>query len=263
MALGLSVQKVYPADATIVHWRGTTIASPEEFELFLRGPVRARVGDTEFEAGLAQDLQALATTEVATATLQSLLVSTPLPLDWEIGEAIAECLLADEFGVRWPWNENRDRKTPKASLPGADLVGIVGNGDDAVFLFGEVKTSSHASNPPGVMAGRSGLSHQIDTLASSTSVHFALLRWLHARCKGTPLWDDYQKACARYLHSGGRDVALVGVLLRDTPPHEDDLRTRGQALAAAAAGQPKVRLDAWYAPRPICDWVTLTLAEAE
>lgn len=139
MALGLAVQAAYPNDAAIIHWRGTVFTDPAGFDLFLQGQVRARVTDQHFEAQLAQDLQALATTEMATATLQSLLNSTVAPLDWEIGEAIAECLLEDEFGVNWPWNENRDRKTPRASLPGADLVGLLDDGHGAVFLFGEVK----------------------------------------------------------------------------------------------------------------------------
>lgn len=261
MALGLQCSKSYPQDETIVHWRGHTFTDASEFDLYLQGPVRSRVTDAAFEKQLAQDLQALATTEMGTATLEDLLSAPSVPLDWEIGEALAECLLEDEFGVAWPWNENRDKKTPKASLPGADLVGFLGEGAETVFLFGEVKTSSDATNPPGVMSGRGGLAHQIDTLASNPQVKSSLLRWLAARCKGTELWDKFQHACANYLQSGGRDVALVGVLLRDTPAHEDDLRTRGQALAALGVSQPRMRLDAWYAPRSISDWVELTMAE--
>ena len=260
MALGLAVQAAYPNDGAIIHWRGTVFTDPAEFDLFLQGQVRARVTDQHFEAQLAQDLQALATTEMATATLQSLLNSTVAPLDWEIGEAIAECLLEDEFGVNWAWNENRDRKTPRASLPGADLVGLLDDGHGAVFLFGEVKTSSDANTPPGVLAGRSGLIYQIGTLATSCEIHLALLRWLAARCKGTDLWSKFEMACTRYLNSRGKDIALVGVLLRDTPPHQDDLRTRGQALAALGVQQPRIRLDAWYAPRPISTWVETTMA---
>jgi len=262
MALALQVQKAYPNDAAIVHWRGIKVTDPNEFDLFLRGPVRARVTDQDFEAQLAQDLQALATTEMATATLGNLLKAKVAPLDWEIGEALAECLLEEEFGVRWPWNENRDRKTPRASLPGADLVGLLDDGDDTVFLFGEVKTSSDANTPPGVLAGRGGLINQIDTLAISGEIHLALVRWLAARCKGTTLWDKFQKACTRYLNSNGKDVALVGVLLRDTQPHLDDLRTRGEALAARDEQQPRMRLDAWYAPRVISSWVQITMEDA-
>lgn len=260
MALGLKVQRAYPSDKDVFHWRGTSVEDETEFDVFLRGPVKARVTDAAFEKVLANDLQALATSDMATATLQTLLESSVCPLDWEIGEAMAECLLEDEFGVVWPWNENRDRKTPRASLPGADLVGLWGDGEDTKFLFGEVKTSSDANCPPGVMAGRGGLAHQIDTLAIASEIHLSLVRWLAARCKGTPLWPRYQAACKRYLNSGGKDVALVGILLRDTKPHQDDLRTRATYFAGIAAPKPDVRLHAWYAPRSISDWVNITMA---
>jgi len=83
------------------------------------------------------------------------------------------------------------------------------------------------------------------------------LKWLAARCKETPLWTKFQQASARYLHSGGRDMALVGVLLRDTPPDAEDLRSRGETLAASAELLPRIRLDAWYAPRAIAEWTGL------
>lgn len=261
MPLSFQVQPVYPTDTTILHWRGTRFVDTAEFELFLQGPVRARVTDAAFTKEIAQDLQALATTEMAAATLEKVLGASPAPLDWEIGEAMAECLLEDEFEACWPWNENRDRKTPRASLPGADLVGLLGDGEDATFLFGEVKTSTDTNAPPGVMAGRSGLAHQIDVLATEVRIHNALLMWLAARCKDTSHWERFQAACKRYLQSGGKDVALVGVLLRDTPPAEEDLRSRGEKLAAAMTDKPKIRLDAWYLPRPISDWVGLVTAQ--
>lgn len=261
MALGFQHTKAYPADAAVLCWRGVVINNPAEFDLYLQGPVKDRVTDAEFEADFAADLQALATTEMATDALESLLNAAVAPQDWEIGEAMAECLLNDEHGATWPWNENRDRKTPRASLPGADLVGFLGDGDDSVFLFGEVKTSSHALNPPGVMNGRGGLVHQIDTLAAAKESQFALLKWLKARCTDAALAARFNVAAKRYLSSGGTDFAVVGVLLRDTPPHEDDLRTRGTTFEAGPA-QPKIRLDAWYTPRPIADWLAITMAEA-
>lgn len=260
MPLGLTTERVYPADTSVLHWRGVRITDPAEFEVFLRGPVRARVTDAEFAEVIERDLQALATTDMESEKLKEVLASTVPMLDWEIGEAMAECLLADEFGASWPWNENRDRKTPRASLPGADLVGFLGNGEEAVLLFGEVKTSSDANNPPGVMAGRSGLAHQIDVLATDTRIHNSLVMWLAARCKNTPYWGTFQTALRHYLRSGGKNVALVGVLLRDTPPHQDDLRTRGEKFAAAGGAKPMIRLDAWYLPRVIADWVDLVSA---
>jgi len=259
MPLSIKVERCYPSDTSVKEWRGYRITDEAEFDTFLKGRVKSRVTDEEFEAALTADLQALTTTQMSSDALIAILSANPVPLAWEIGEAIAECLLEDEFDVSWPWNENRDRKTPRASLPGADLVGFCGEENDAVLLLGEVKTSFDKNSPPGVMAGRHGLSHQVDELAKSKEIHGSLIRWLHARCKNTEHWPKFQMALTNYLNSRGKRIALVGVLLRDTVPQEDDLRTRGKALADLALNETEVRLDAWYVPRPINDWVKLTM----
>lgn len=261
MPLALKITQVYPVSGIAQCWRGLNIDDKEEFDIYLRGPVWDRVNDAEFETDLAQDLRALATTDMATQTLKALLDTAVAPQEWEIGEAIAECLLSDEVDAVWPWNENRDRKTPKASLPGADIVGFIGEGDDTIFLFGEVKTSSHAGTPPGVMNGRSGLAHQIDTLATTPSHHFTLIKWLRARCRTDDLHARFRTAARRYLTSEGKDFAIIGVLLRDTAAHQDDLRRRGQKFGTGPA-QPRIRLDAWYTPRPIADWVNIASTAA-
>lgn len=263
MTLSLGAERCYPADTTIVHWRGQRIVDLAEFDSFLKGAVKERVTDVELKDSLEEDLQALGTTQMASDTISAILNAPCAPLDWEIGEAMAECLLEQEFEACWPWNENRDRKTPRASLPGADLVGFVGEGEDARFLFGEVKTSSDQNHPPSVMAGRSGMAHQIDVLANSTEIGASLLVWLYARCKNTDTWSKFQAACKRYLASAQRDVALVGVLLRDTSPHEDDLRARGQAFADLNKDMPRLRLDAWYVPRPIEEWVDTMMSDEQ
>lgn len=255
MPLSLQITKAYPHDVVTDCWSGRVIDDTSEFELFLRGPVWDRVADAAFEQDFSSDLESLATTGMGSDTLSTLLQTSQPPLDWEIGEAMAECLLQDEHGAHWPWNENRDRKTPKASLPGADIVGFVGEGEQTMFLFGEVKTSAHAENPPGVMSGRGGLAHQIDTLSDALAIHRTLMNWLYARCRNVPeLKTRYDFAARRYLESGGTDFAVVGVMLRDTPAHVDDLRTRGIALDGRP-GNPRMWLDAWYTPRPIADWV--------
>ena len=259
MAIELGIEHCYPAGAEL-HWKGRRFTDPHEFDLFLRGPVRARVSDEAFEDAFAAELTALASTQMATATLQEILQAPMTLLSWEIGEALAECLLESEHGVIWPWNENRDKKTPKASLPGADLVGFLGNGDKTLFLFGEVKTSSDVSAPPGVMSGRSGLAHQIDDLNSHKQIHGQLMRWLYARCKNTEHEAQFRAASTNYFQSGGNDFEVVGILLRDTQPHLNDLRSRAEKLASAAP-MNKVRLDAWYTPRAIKDWVSVLSTE--
>ena len=39
--------------------------------------------------------------------------------------------------MKFPWNSDRDKRTPKASLSGADLVGFIENGDEVVLVLGE------------------------------------------------------------------------------------------------------------------------------
>ena len=78
----------------------------------------------------------------------------------------------------------------------------------------------------------------------------------------TQLIGRFEAALKSYLSSRGSKIALVGVLLRDTAPHQDDLRMRGKKLERMAFVETQVRLDAWYSPRPISDWVTVTMGGA-
>lgn len=105
MVLSLAIEKAYPTAPAIECWRGYRIVDDAEFANYLRERVRVRLDDSEFEEQLQDDLTALAVTDLATETLAQVLGMKPAPLDWQIGEALAECLLEDEFGVTWPWNE--------------------------------------------------------------------------------------------------------------------------------------------------------------
>jgi len=213
-------------------WEGRIVDDRAKFAEYMREVVQPRIADAEssFEA----DLRALATTGMATEFVERLLNAVPSPEGWEIGEALAECVLQSESDreVHWPWNTVRDRRTPRASLPGADLVGFYCEDDEVWLLFGEVKTSSDPDAPPGVMNGGSGMAWQIEQSATRLDLQHTLLKWLQARCKGNLYRDLYQKAVAKYLASRGKDLLLVGVLIRDTAPNERDLRPRGEALAA-------------------------------
>ena len=100
-------------------------------------------------------MRGLATTGMNTEFVERLLNAVPGPKNWEIGEALAECMLAagPRCEIRWPWHSVRDCRTPRASLPGADLVGFCRKGEVVLLLFGEVKTSQDESSPPRVMYG--------------------------------------------------------------------------------------------------------------
>ena len=49
----------------------------------------------------------------------------------------------------------RDRRTPRASLRGADLIGFHCENEALFLLLGEVRTSSEKNTPPRVMRGDS------------------------------------------------------------------------------------------------------------
>jgi hypothetical protein len=201
---------------------------------------------------------------MATQFVERLLEAVPEPEGWEVGEALAECALRDDSGreVHWPWNTVRDRRTPRASLPGTDLVGFYRDGDTVQLLFGEVKTSSDAETPPGVMYGGSGMAWQLHETAKRLDIQHSLLRWLHARCTTDLNRELLEKAVGRYLASDGKELLLVGVLIRDTQPSTRDLESRARALANTHPAPTRVELIAWYLPVPITEWPKLLQEEA-
>lgn len=253
----LSYNLTYSSNHSQVIWHGKIVDDQETFTAYLSGPTQSRLSDADHQSQFAADLSALATTEMASDTLVQLLASEPDKEPWEVGEALAECLLEEERGVKFPWNSERDKRTPKASLPGADIVGLLEDGEKALLVLGEVKTSTDINTPPQVMTGKSGMIHQLDTLATNISIHHCLLKWLYPRCKNTDLWPLYQNAAKNYLSSGGKAIKLVGMLMRDTSPNELDLKNRAKQLATNVTAPTQVELDAWYFPVPINDWPTV------
>jgi hypothetical protein len=253
----LTYNSAYLENDGQVKWHGKRVEDPDEFSAFMSSSTRSRLFDEEQYSRYEADLRALATTEMASDTITQLLTSEPEKEPWEVGEALAECLLEDERGVKFPWNSERDKRTPKASLPGADLVGLIEEGDEALLVLGEVKTSSDANNPPKVMSGKNGMIHQLDNLATDISIHNCLLKWMHPRCKNTDLWPLYEKAAKKYLASGGRAIKLIGMLMRDTEPNDLDLKNRARHLTVNVLTPTEVELDAWYFPAPIEDWLKI------
>jgi hypothetical protein len=255
----------YRALSGQVEWVGSTIADDADLRLYLAGPVRDRLVDEEVASAFATELLGLATTRIGTATVEAVLNAAPSPrLPWEIGEALAECLLVDHRGAVWPWNTERDKRTPRASLPGADLIGFVvaEGGKDAVLAIGEVKTSSDTNAPPNVMSGRSGMVHQLQRFQDDPELQGTVLKWLRVRCHGTEHWEAYQSAVQRFLDSAARDVILFGVLMRDTEPNECDLEARGRALADATGPPTAYELTAWYMPHAADHWPDLVGARS-
>jgi hypothetical protein len=245
----------YSGSSGQVSWKGVRV--PDEALRELRGgALQERLLDLTQRDEMLAELQALSTTSMATTILQQLLESQPDPLAWEVGEALAEALLERHYAAIWPWNTARDRRSPNASLQGADLVGFVLEGQDVVLLFGEVKTSSDSDTPPNVLYGKSGLTQQLENLTNCKDIHWTLLRWLQARCKTPADSEMYRKAVQRFLQSGGRDFRLIGCLMRDTSPHELDLMNRAKHLSDKIEQPTSAQLLAWYFPDSATVWPT-------
>jgi hypothetical protein len=240
-------------------WAAYVVHDEGAFRQFLDGTVRDRLRDADLVDGFEEELRGLATTGMASEFLERLLNSVPANKSWEIGEALAECILEKdtERDVVWPWNSLRDRRSPRASLPGADLVGFCRQGDGVLLLFGEVKTSSDKNAPPGVMYGGSGMTWQLAANATRLDVQCTLLKWLRSRCQVEEHIELYRRAVGRYLCSEGKEILIVGVLLRDTDPDERDVKSRACALADDLTTPTQIEVVAWYLPISIRQWAAV------
>ena len=232
-----------------VSWRGVSMKDGDAFNSFMSNEVSARLYDEEGTVEFETYLQDLANTGFARDSLEEILAAkiSEEP-SWAAGEAIAEAFLSREYRITWPWNTKRDRRHPNASLPGADLVGFIVEGETTRLVLGEVKSSTEVKTPPSVMSGRSGLIHQIDSLANDLSLVCELLKWLLHRCKETVYETSFKAAVRLFLESGNKALALFGVLIRDTQPNELDLQTRGRTMAGKLQYPTTCSLIAIYLP---------------
>jgi len=240
---------IYANQDRQVSWHGVSMADGAAFNSFIASDVASRLYDEEGTNEFETHLRGLANTGFANNSLDEILAAEiPEERSWAVGEAMAEAYLGRQNDVIWPWNMERDKRTPNASLPGADLVGFEINGENVRLVLGEVKTSGDTNAPPNVMYGRSGMKHQIDNLASNLGLINRLLKWLQPRCKGTKYETHFNVAITLFLNSGNKAVALFGVLIRDTKPNELDLQARGQSLADTLQEPSTCQLIALYLP---------------
>ncbi len=235
-------------------WKGLCLKKGAEFDSFMQGKVADRLSDAGGTEDFRSLLRGLALTNFGEASLKDILdAEVPEERDWAVGEAFAEALLTESYGVRWPWNMARDKRNPTASLPGADIVGFTPVGSGFRLALGEVKTSAEERYPPQVMSGRGGMSHQIDTLATDLGIIYQLLKWLHLRCKGTDFETHFKHSVTDYCNSGNKAAALFGILIRDTQANELDLKDRGATLGTNLAAPASCNLVAVYLPHKITE----------
>lgn len=186
-------------------------------------------------------------TGFATDALRRVLSAPEVIENWRVGEVIAEAYLVDHRDCIFPWPIGRDERKRGSSLPGADLVGFGLDSAGYCFAFGETKTSSEALHPPRVMYGRSGLKKQLEDLRDSESIRNDLFKYLGFRSKGASWQSRFEAAGHRYLKNSS-DVMLFGMLVRDVPPNELDLRTRVHALAKECPEGTRIEIFAIYLP---------------
>lgn len=236
-----------------VSWEGHSAQNGDGLNAFLSGSVATRLGDSSASEEMRSHLRGLGLTGMGQTALEEVLAAeVPEERDWAAGEAFAEAVLEEHHDVVLPWNTERDKRNPFASLPGADIVGLQRDAGSYRLAFGEVKCSSESACPPQVMSGRSGgIGHQIDALATDLKIICQLLKWLLPRVRGTAHEAAFNQACTRYFNTGRRDVALFGVLVRDQAAREDDLRGRGRSLGGQLQAPTICRLIALYLPWPI------------
>ena len=225
---------------------GLGVSAPE-LDAELGGETAALVFDDSGTRDLRELLDGLPDTQFSKDNLESLLNDTGAPEDWQVGEALAERYLTANRDCFFPWPDGRDERKRGSSLPGADLVGFQSSGGHERFAFGEVKTSSHAANPPGVVYGRHGLKQQMEDLRDRREVRDDLVRYLGHRAPNAAWRNRYQAAAGNYLNDTC-SVRLFGLLVRDVTPHQDDLRARVSSLASGCPGATVIELTALYLP---------------
>lgn len=246
-----------------VEWQGYNINNNALYQTFMETNVRARLNDEEGRATVESHLRPLASTGFETDNLEMLLnASAHEERDWAVGESFSEALLEQEIGAIFPWNHARDLRNENASLPGADIVGLIDDNGQYKFLFGEVKTSEENRYPPQVVTARHGIANQLETLGTNATRLMTLITWLVHRCKDTPFEANFNEA-VKYLLSGSSNqgMYLVGVLVRpNIIANENDVQNRGISLGNTFNGTiTKALLLAYYLPHSLADFASLAI----
>lgn len=245
------LSKVYEDNHNCVSWSGLQCADTEHFSKFLSTKVLNRLDDTEGNDDFRSHLRGLdGLTGMGQESLAAVLNADHLEeRSWAAGEALAEAFLEEQYDVVFPWNMERDKRNPFGSLPGADIVGFIGNTTDCRFALGEVKSSSEPRHPPQIMSGRGGhMVHQLDGLANDLTKICQLLKWLLPRAKNNSYEAFFNQAAVTFFNSENKNVSLFGVLIRDTPSNAKDLSARGSDLRNKFSEPTTCQLTALYLP---------------
>ena len=186
-------------------------ASEADCCAYFLNQVSSKIAEADGAEQLRSHLSELETTGFdSSMLLEQTAESAPQVKDWEVGEAVAETALEGEHEAMFPWEIGWDKRTPKASLPGADIVGFQ-NKAAPRFIFGQVKSSSENRVPPQVVnSGNDCLREQMYRLDHTDTERMQLIQWLLPRVKGTEWENVFNDALEKYSQ---QDYMLVGVLV--------------------------------------------------
>lgn len=244
--------EVYQCDATSCKGRGYSWSN-QELATAISSNVLSDIRDIEGRDAIASMFTNLSLTGFETSKLNEVLACSEPPKSWRIGEAIASAYLTSHRNCSFPWDDSRDVRKPKSSLPGADLVGFSNAGDDCRFAFGEVKTSTEVAYPPQVMSySGDGLASQMKDLRDNALIRNQLIMYLGFRAKNSTWADNFKIATRKYLNDQ-MDVSVFGVLVRDVSPNELDLKKRVSQLSVGNRAPLKMEVIALYLPSSAID----------
>jgi hypothetical protein len=214
------------------HYKGVSFSDIEYKEL-LNNEVKNKLLDTPQKNKMLSILEALKSetgfekSETLLADIQFLSDDSVEVQNFRIGEALAEVCLEKHFNCRFYWNELRDARNPKGNKTGADLVGFIEIGNEILFLFGEVKTSSERNSPPQVMTNPMGMEDQLRDLYNDQNKRFNLIRYIQSKIgvsNNINFQNDFNNAIRNYYGQNEGKYMLYGILVRDTGVNENDVK---------------------------------------
>lgn len=252
-------------EASSRNYQGVALDEPKCRD-HLKGAVKDNLIDREQRDELLDTLKTLKsdtgfdTNDQLLADIQALENAEVSVQNFRIGEAYAEIVLEENFQCRFHWNELRDARNPKGNKTGADLVGFIEIDGQVLFLFGEVKTSSENANPPQVMTYEKGMEKQLCHLCDHPVKRRILISYLRNKARlfedGHQFKEDFDASVKAYYTAQG-SYQLMGVLVRDTDPVEEDVSESYHRIKDKILEPTGLKLLALYVPVKQSEWLKI------
>ncbi len=221
---------------------------------WLATEVAPRVYDQDTIDGFADDVAALAVEGFDNTALLEYVDAPPTkPGLHDIGESVADLFLIEKDGLLLPSNRRRDLRTPKGSLPGADIAGYSKTAHgNYQFAFGEIKTSTDAASPPSVMTHSDhGMVAQLIRLNNSLEIRRQLIYYLRSRRASTELTLAYSSSMESLAQG---EYRLFGVLVRGVAPASSDVLKPVAKLRANISSDKKCSVYVLHADLAFDQW---------